>query len=392
MSIEIRVPNAGESINEVEVGKWLKAEGETVTQDEVLVELQTDKASMDFPSPVTGVISKILKRKGDVVSVGETIALIDEKDIKKNGKGQTAAAAQPKAPTPVAPVVVAPAQAIAPILEKAKMGPAARQMARQHPQEATQSVKPPSTHQPLPSLPARNTVAGREEEVVPMTPIRRRIAERLVQAKTEAALLTTFNEVDMSPVQALRAQYQKDFQEKYKVKLGLMSFFIKATIEALKKFPQINGEIRGTNIVYKNYYDIGIAVGAGRGLVVPIIRDANRLSFAELEMAIVDFGTRAKENKITIDELQGGTFSISNGGIYGSMLSTPIVNPPQSGILGLHNIQERAVVKDGQVVVRPMMYLALTYDHRIVDGREAVLFLKTIKDDVENPARILLEL
>jgi len=392
MSIEIRVPNAGESINEVEVGKWLKAEGESVTQDEVLVELQTDKASMDFPSPVSGVISKILKRKGEVVSIGEIIALIDEKDIKKNGKGQTPVAAQPKAPTPVAPVMVAPPQTIAPILEKAKMGPAARQMARQQPHEAAPAAKPQGPSQTAPSLPARSTAAGREEEVVPMTPIRRRIAERLVQAKTEAALLTTFNEVDMSPVQALRAQYQKDFQDKYKIKLGLMSFFIKATIEALKKFPQINGEIRGTNIVYKNYYDIGIAVGAGRCLVVPVIRDANRLSFAELEMAIVDFGTRAKENKITIDELQGGTFSISNGGIYGSMLSTPIVNPPQSGILGLHNIQDRAVVKDGQVVVRPMMYLALTYDHRIVDGREAVLFLKTIKDDVENPARILLEL
>jgi 2-oxoglutarate dehydrogenase E2 component (dihydrolipoamide succinyltransferase) len=232
----------------------------------------------------------------------------------------------------------------------------------------------------------------RQEEVVPMSPMRRRIAERLVQAQQNAALLTTFNEIDMSGVSALRARYKDAFLEKYKVKLGFMSFFVKAAVDALKLVPQVNAQIRDESIVYYNYCDIGIAVGGGKGLVVPILRNAERMSFAEVEVAIANFGKRAAENKIGLDELKGGTFTISNGGVYGSLLSTPIVNPPQSGILGLHSIQERPIAVNGQVVIRPMMYVALTYDHRLVDGREAVTFLKRIKESIEEPSRMLLEI
>ena len=233
---------------------------------------------------------------------------------------------------------------------------------------------------------------GREEQVVPMTPVRRRVAERLVEAQKSAALVTTFNQADMSAVGALRKQHQDAFRAKYEIKLGLMSFFVKAAIEALKLVPQVNAEVRGHDIVYRNYYDIGIAVGGGKGLAVPILRNAERMSFAEIEVAIADFSRRAQANQLKVDELQGGTFTISNGGVYGSMLSTPIVNPPQSGALGLHAIEDRPVARDGAVVIRPMMYLALTYDHRIVDGREAVTFLKRIKDLIEDPARMLLEI
>src|SRR6185369_5651259 len=237
------------------------------------------------------------------------------------------------------------------------------------------------------ALPPASVRGDRREEVVPMTRLRRTVAERLVQAQHNAALLTTFNEVDMSAIMALRKQYGDTFKEKYNVKLGFMSFFVKATVETLKQIPVVNAEVRGTNLVYHNYYDIGVAIGSGKGLVVPVLRNAERLSFAEIELAIGDFAARAKENKLKVEELQGGTFTISNGGIYGSLLSTPIVNPPQSGILGLHAIQERPVAREGQVVIRPMMYVAMTYDHRIVDGREAVGFLKRIKECVEAPAR-----
>jgi 2-oxoglutarate dehydrogenase E2 component (dihydrolipoamide succinyltransferase) len=242
------------------------------------------------------------------------------------------------------------------------------------------------------SPPAIPQPTGREQQIVPMTPIRRRIAERLVEAQKSAALLTTFNEVDMSAVMALRSQYQQQFQEKYEIKLGLMSFFVKASVEALKMIPQLNAEVRGHDIVFHNYYDIGIAIGGGKGLVVPVLRNAERSSFAEIERGIADFAQRAQANQLRVDELQGGTFTISNGGVYGSMLSTPIVNPPQSGVLGLHSIEDRPVARDGAVVIRPMMYIALGYDHRIVDGREAATFLKHIKDLMENPARMLLEI
>jgi 2-oxoglutarate dehydrogenase E2 component (dihydrolipoamide succinyltransferase) len=249
-------------------------------------------------------------------------------------------------------------------------------------------ARPPARRE----APKTISVGGREEELVPMSPLRRRIAERLVEAQQVAALLTTFNEVDMSGVMALRSEHREAFQQAYGVKLGFMSFFIKATIEALKAIPQINAEIRGSQIVYHNYYDIGIAVSSSKGLVVPVLRNAERLSFGEIELAIEDFGRRARENKIKLEELEGGTFTISNGGVFGSLLSTPIVNPPQSGILGLHAIQDRPVARDGQVVIRPMMYIALTYDHRIVDGREAVTFLRRVKEGIEQPARLLLEI
>jgi 2-oxoglutarate dehydrogenase E2 component (dihydrolipoamide succinyltransferase) len=239
--------------------------------------------------------------------------------------------------------------------------------------------------------PGTSAAAGRNEEVVPMSKLRRTVAERLVEAQRNAALLTTFNEADMSSVMALRKEHGEAFQKKYGVKLGFMSFFVKATIDALKQFPAVNAEVRGNDIVYHNYFDIGVAIGSGKGLVVPVLRNAERMSFAETEIAIGDFGRRAQENKLKPDELQGGTFTISNGGVYGSLLSTPIVNPPQSGVLGMHSIQERPVAREGQVVIRPMMYVALTYDHRIVDGREAVTFLKRVTETIENPARMLIE-
>jgi 2-oxoglutarate dehydrogenase E2 component (dihydrolipoamide succinyltransferase) len=256
-------------------------------------------------------------------------------------------------------------------------------------QPAEPASQPPAT---LQAPKVSGSAPDRQEEVIPMTRLRRTVAERLVQAQHSAALLTTFNEVDMTNVMSLRKEYGEVFQQKYNVKLGFMSFFVKACIDALKQFPGVNGEVRGANIVYHNYYDIGVAIGSGKGLVVPVLRNAERMSFAEVETAIGDFGRRAKDNKLKVEELQGGTFTISNGGIYGSLLSTPIVNPPQSGVLGMHAIQDRPVAREGQVVIRPMMYVALTYDHRIVDGREAVSFLKRVKDGIECPARMLMEI
>jgi 2-oxoglutarate dehydrogenase E2 component (dihydrolipoamide succinyltransferase) len=297
----------------------------------------------------------MLKQKGDKASVGDVIGYIET-----NGSR----------PTPV------PARAAEATLPKETPRPSERESREPEPRGRT----------PLPPFPS-----GREEQIVPMTPIRRRIAQRLVEAQKSAALLTTFNQIDMSAVIALRKQHQDVFQAKYRIKLGFMSFFVKASIEYLKLIPQVNAEIRGNDIVYRNYYDIGIAVGGGKGLVVPVLRHAERMSFAEVERAIADFAQRAGANQLRVDELQGGTFTISNGGIYGSMLSTPIVNPPQSGVLGLHAIEDRPVARDGAVVIRPMMYVALTYDHRIVDGREAVTFLTRIKEVIEEPARLLLE-
>ena len=350
MHLEITVPALGESITEVEIGQWLKAEGDTVAKDENLVVIESSKATLELPSPIAGVMGKILKPKGSVVQIGEVIVTLHSNTV----------ASLPE---------VAPAKIEA----------------------------PPRKEVPLPiETPAPTTTPGpelgtRAEEVVPMSRLRRTVAQRLVEAQNNAALLTTFNEVDMSAIAQLRKDYQEAFVAKYGVKLGFMSFFIKASVDALKLVPQVNAEIRGSDVIYKNYYDIGVAVGGGKGLVVPIIRNAERMSFSELELKVADLGKRAKENKITLDELAGGTFTISNGGVYGSLLSTPIVNPPQSGILGMHTIQDRPVARDGQVVIRPMMYLALTYDHRIVDGREAVTFLKRIKDILENPTRLLIE-
>jgi len=342
MAVELVVPSVGESITEVEIGDWLKKPGEPVNQDDPVVVIETEKVTVELPAPASGTITTILKQKGDKAAVGDVIGYMEP-----NGAGTS------RTSPPVGAVYDRPGAHRAPL------------------QEAPHA---------------------REEQVIPMTPIRRRIAERLVEAQKSAALLTTFNEVDMSAVMELRKRHQETFQDRYQIKVGLISFFVKATVEALKAIPQLNAEVRGHDIVFRNYYDIGIAVGGGKGLVVPVLRNAERMSFAEIEKAIADFAQRAQANQLKVDELQGGTFTISNGGVYGSMLSTPIVNPPQSGVLGLHAIEDRPVARDGAVVIRPMMYVALTYDHRIVDGREAVTFLKRIKDVIEDPARILLEI
>jgi len=363
MPIELVVPSVGESITEVEIGDWLKKEGEPVDQDEPVVVIETEKVTVELPAPATGTITTTLKHKGDKASVGDVIGFMEP-----NGA---------KATPPTAP------------REKSRAEPkpaGASPSALAQTQTSESKPQPGSVPSPLPAA------SGREEQIVPMTPIRRRIAERLVEAQKSAALLTTFNQIDMSTLLGIRKLHQESFQAKYRIKLGIMSFFVKASIEALKLVPQINAEIRGHDVVYRNYYDIGIAVGGGKGLVVPVLRSAERMSFAEIEKAITDFVERARANQLKVDELQGGTFTISNGGIYGSMLSTPIVNPPQSGVLGLHAIEDRPIAQAGAVVVRPMMYVALTYDHRIVDGREAVTFLKRIKDLIEDPARMLLEI
>jgi 2-oxoglutarate dehydrogenase E2 component (dihydrolipoamide succinyltransferase) len=424
MPIELKVPEIGESITEVEIGDWLKKTGEPVKKDEPVVTLESDKATVELPSPGAGTIGKVLKQKGDIAKVGEVIAYLDDGKTEIAEKKPEAKAPEPKAPEPKPaekpksepvqerPEIKAEQDLASPRLSQIK--PAQEktrsERLREEPAEAqtsNQSATPPPSpprsggegrgevalraQGETQSNPSRRPTSDRPEEIVPMSKLRRTVAERLVEAQRNAALLTTFNEIDMSSVMSLRKEHGEAFQKKYNVKLGFMSFFVKATIDGLKQFPGINSEIRGTDVVYHNYYDIGVAIGSGKGLVVPVLRNAERLSFAEIEMAIGDFGRRAQENKLKPDELQGGTFTITNGGVYGSLLSTPIVNPPQSGVLGMHGIQERPVAREGQVVIRPMMYVALTYDHRIVDGREAVTFLKRIKDTIENPARMLLE-
>jgi 2-oxoglutarate dehydrogenase E2 component (dihydrolipoamide succinyltransferase) len=401
MPIELKVPPVGESITEVQIGDWLKAEGDNVSRDEIIVKIETDKVTVDLPAPATGTIVTIKAKKGAVAQVGEVIGYMEE------GAGAVAAKT-PSAPPPVA-AAPAPAAAAAPAPEApkpqslppqgfARVMPSARRALKERGVQADEIEGTGAGGRVLKEDVMRYTPRSAEakggekhEEVVPMSPFRKKIAERLVQSQQTAALLTTFNEIDMTNAMALRKEYQDTFVEKYGIKLGFMSFFVKAAIDALKLIPAVNGEIRGTDIVYKNFYDIGVAVGGGKGLAVPVIRHADRLSFSEVEQTIADFGKRAKDNKLELSELMGGTFTISNGGIYGSLLSTPIVNPPQSGILGLHAIQDRPVALNGQVVIRPMMYIALTYDHRLVDGREAVTFLKRIKQCVEAPSRMLLE-
>ncbi|HTM46639.1 MAG TPA: 2-oxoglutarate dehydrogenase complex dihydrolipoyllysine-residue succinyltransferase [Polyangiaceae bacterium] len=423
MSIELKIPEVGESITEVVVGDWLKREGDAVRRDEALVMIETDKVTVEVPAPVNGVLVKINLTKGQAARVGDVVAVMEEGAVGaavpatpvqrpavqvpavQVPAGQAKAPSQP-APRPVSAPPPATGTRVMPSAARAlhdaglaaeqvsPTGPGGRLLKEDvpaarpvSPSEMKRSSPPPAPSVPPPAGPRH----GREEEVVAMTPMRRRIAERLLEAQQTAALLTTFNEVDMSELKTLRERYQNAFQEKYKIKLGMSAFFIKATIDALKQFPSVNAEVRDNNIVYKNYYDIGVAVGGGKGLVVPVVRDADQLSFAEIEQKIADFGTRAKNNTLKLDELQGGTFTITNGGVYGSLLSTPIINPPQSGILGLHGIVERPVAVAGQVVIRPMMYIALTYDHRIVDGREAVSCLRRIKEAIEQPSRMLLE-
>ena len=417
MPIELKVPEVGESITEVQIGTWKKREGEGVAMDDSIVEIESDKATVDLPAPAAGTVTKILKASGEKARVGEVIGYLEP-------AGSAAAAPAPPAAPGGQPVVdvkrtgsrvdigsvqmsasdgsrVMPAAAR--VLGEAGVaasaatgtGPGGR-VTKEDAIGAVAAAKAPAAiAKPAPVIAAASVPAripgAREERAVLISPIRRRIAERLVEAQQQAALLTTFNEVDMSAVMALRNKFKDAFLQRYGVKLGFMSFFVRAAVEALRAVPQVNAEFRDPHIVYRDYADIGIAVGGGKGLVVPVLRNAETLSFAQIELGIADFAKRAADNKLKLDELQGGTFTISNGGVYGSMMSTPIINPPQSGILGLHAITDRPVAIDGQVVIRPMMYLALTYDHRLVDGREAVTFLKKIKDTIEDPTRLILE-
>lgn len=437
MAVALKIPEVGESITDVEIGQWLKAEGDLVERDEEVVVIETEKATVPVVAPQSGTISKILKQAGESARVGEIIGHIDEAQAAgergragttprlptqepelrhgsqeidsatdTRGSQEIESASDDEKTESVEPIQILPDAKKE--VEIDQQSEEKEKLARDGRQESTarqpSRLKPVSVPNiaPARTLPSdedsseksrtvRPTDSHRDEKTVPMTSLRRHIAERLVQAQQNAALLTTFNEIDMSAVIAVRERFRDDFEKKHSVKLGFMSFFVKASVEALKLVPEVNAEIRGDNIVYRNYFDIGVAVGGGRGLVVPVLRNAERLSFAEIERAIADWANRAKENRLKPDELAGGTFTISNGGIYGSLLSTPIVNPPQSGILGMHAIQDRPVARGGAVAIRPMMYVALTYDHRIVDGREAVTFLKHIKELVEEPSRILLE-
>jgi 2-oxoglutarate dehydrogenase E2 component (dihydrolipoamide succinyltransferase) len=382
MAIELKIPSVGESVTEVEIGQWLKSEGDAVARDESVVMLESEKATVELPAPSDGTLSKIVKRTGEKALVGDVIGYMEPGQKPASQPRPVRKSEEPAATAPrPAPTVSPPPAAAAPQPEAAqKEAPAAARV-------VAAPVKPPS---PPPSPKAAGS--ARAEEVVRMSPLRRAVARRLVEAKQAMAMLTTFNEIDMSAAIALRKQYQESFTRKHGVKLGFMSFFVKAAVEALKSVPQLNASIQGEDIVYHNYFDIGIAIGGDKGLVVPTLLNAGAMSFAEVEKAVADFAARARENKLKPDELQSGTFTITNGGVYGSLLSTPIVNPPQSGILGMHTIQERPIALAGAVVIRPMMYVALSYDHRIVDGKEAVTFLVRVKEMIENPARILLEI
>jgi 2-oxoglutarate dehydrogenase E2 component (dihydrolipoamide succinyltransferase) len=410
MATEIRVPTLGESVTEATIGRWFKKAGEAVAADEPLVELETDKVTVEVPAPIAGVLSEIKAKDGDTVAVGALLGSIAE----GAGGGKAASKAAPVKTT--APVAAAKPAASAPSPKKisgdAPQPPAVRRLAAEsgvNPAVVAGSGKDgrvtkgdmlaaiaagPSIAPPTPSIaraPSPPDDAAREERVR-MTKLRQTIARRLKDAQNTAAMLTTFNDVDMSAVMAMRAHYKEAFEKKHGVKLGFMGFFVKACIQALKEIPAVNAEIDGADLVYKNYYHIGVAVGTDKGLVVPVVRDADQLSIAEVEKKIAEFGKRAREGRLTIDEMQGGTFTISNGGIYGSLLSTPILNAPQSGILGMHRIEERPVAVKGQVVIKPMMYLALSYDHRVVDGQQAVTFLVRVKEGLEDPARLVLDL
>lgn len=421
MATEIKVPTLGESVTEATVAKWLKKVGDTVAADEPILELETDKVTLEVNAPAAGTLSEILAAEGAEVGVGAVLGMLGGAGAATAAPAKKAEAPKteaPKAgPAPItkveAPASVAPppapAAAAAPKVSYAAdfpLAPSVRHLVDEH---ALDPRKIPATGKDgrltkadvigyiagggdkaaKPTVPAR----GPREEVVKMTRLRRRIAERLKEAQNTAAMLTTFNEVDMSAVLAMRNKYKDGFEKKHGVKMGFMSFFVKACVAALNEIPAVNGEIRGEDLVYKNYYDIGVAVGTPQGLVVPVVRDCDTKSFAEIEAEISGFGRKARDGKLTIEEMTGGTFTISNGGIYGSMLSTPILNTPQSAILGMHNIKQRAVVlDDGSIVARPMMYLALSYDHRIIDGREAVTFLVRVKEGLEDPGRLVLDM
>ena len=398
MAVEIKVPTLGESVTEATVAKWFKQAGEAVAADEPLVELETDKVTVEVPAPSAGTIAEIKAPAGTTVNVGALLGTIAPGAAPAKAAARPAAAAAAAKPAP-APAPAAPAK---------EPGPAARKMmAETGVAPASGSGKdgrvtkadvmaaiasPAPAAAPAASAPAAPRQAGAGEERVKMTRLRKRIAERLKQAQNNAAMLTTFNEADMGAVMALRAKYNEAFEKRHGVKLGFMSFFVKACVAALKEIPAVNAEIDGDDIVYKNRYDIGVAVGTEQGLVVPVVRGCDAMGLAEIEKAIAAYGRKARDGKIALDDLAGGTFTISNGGIYGSLMSTPILNPPQSGILGMHKIQNRPVAVGDRIEIRPMMYLALSYDHRIVDGKEAVTFLVRIKEFLEDPQRALLDL
>ncbi|CAH1655972.1 MULTISPECIES: 2-oxoglutarate dehydrogenase complex dihydrolipoyllysine-residue succinyltransferase [Hyphomicrobiales] len=409
MATEIRVPTLGESVTEATIGRWFKKQGEAVKADEPLVELETDKVTLEVNAPAAGVLAEITVKEGDTVEVGALLGSLSE-----GGAGATPAKAAEKPaakPAPAPAAAPAPAPAAAP--SKGDNGPAVGRIAAEtglDPAKVAGTGKDgrvtkgdilgalssgAASAQPAQPVQLRAPSApddASREERVRMTKLRQTIARRLKEAQSAAAMLTTFNDVDMSGVMDLRNQYKDVFEKKHGVKLGFMGFFVKACVQALKDVPAVNAEIDGTDIIYKNYYHIGVAVGTDKGLVVPVVRDADQLSIAGIEKEIAEYGKRARDGKLTIEEMQGGTFTISNGGVYGSLLSTPILNAPQSAILGMHRIEQRPVVKNGQIVARPMMYLAVSYDHRLIDGKEAVTFLVRIKENLEDPTRLVLDL
>src|SRR5579859_4947969 len=417
---EIRVPTLGESVTEATIGRWFKKAGEAVAVDEPLVELETDKVTIEVPAPSAGVLGEIAAKDGDTVAVGALLGMINDGAAAAAAKPAAAApAARPAAPPPPpqpAAAASAPAAPKAPPSD-APLAPSVRRLSAESGVDASTvpgsgkdgrvtkgdmlaaiekaAAAPTPVSQPAASVqvraPSPADDAAREERVK-MTRLRQTIARRLKDVQNTAAMLTTFNEVDMSHIMAMRTQYKDVFEKKHASKLGFMGFFTKACVQALKDIPAANAEIDGTDLIYKNYYHIGVAVGTDKGLVVPVVRDCDQKSIAEIEKAIADFGRRARDGQLKIDEMQGGTFTITNGGIYGSLMSTPILNAPQSGILGMHKIQERPMVVGGKIEVRPMMYLALSYDHRVIDGKEAVTFLVRVKESLEDPARLVLDL
>ena len=392
--VEIKVPAVGESISEVFIGEWYAGEGKFVALDKNIVGLETDKATFDVPAPVSGTVSRILKKAGESAAIGEVIGYLQPSDA----LAVSAAPAPTSAPMASAPMASAPITAAVPAKAGGHVMPAAAsEMAKNNLPAGSVAGTGPGGRvlkedviRTVQAVPVR--VGGsRETRNVPLSPIRQTIAKRLVEAQQTAALLTTFNEVDMSAVKKLRESYKDVFEKKYGVKLGFMSFFVRAVVAGLQQYPQLNAQLNGKSLTHYNYCDIGIAIGGGKGLVVPVLRNAENMSFSDIELAIVQYAVKAKNNQITLEELEGGTFTITNGGVYGSLLSTPIVNPPQSGVLGMHGIFDRPVAVNSEVVIRPMMYIALTYDHRVVDGREAVSFLKLVKDLIEDPTRLILE-
>ena len=408
MPVEIKVPVLGESVVEATVAKWMKSAGEAVGADEAIVELETDKVTLEVPSPVNGVLADIVANEGDTVGVDALLALVEEgaaptaKPASKTAPASAPIAAPAAVPAPAATFSAAAAvlsPAVRKLVEENNLNPAAisgtgkdGRLTKADVQKAiaSESAKMAAPAASSASAPAGPRTSDAREERVPMSRLRRMIASRLKEAQNTAAMLTTFNEVDMSAVMALRAEYKDDFEKQHGARLGFMGFFVRAVINGLQEFPAVNAEIHGEDIIYKNFYNIGVAVGTPQGLVVPVLRDAQDFSLADIEKSVADFGLRARDGKLTPADMAGGSFTISNGGVYGSLMSTPILNPPQSGILGMHKIQKRPIAVGDKVEIRPMMYLALSYDHRIIDGREAVSFLVRVKESIEDPRRLLL--